>query len=264
MGRNVCGCTTQGPGPECNDGEVLYTVAARALQDLFYGRAITNEEQWIICSLTRLAYIDHLNGWQEGDVKIQRRAGMEMVFTRFSGQWIFQFGTKDDALLVDWLRNRGYQQYVQVKSKRPADQFLGYYRMYGKDDERNNSSERFPAQVREISGDASPILDGRIMAPRSRSAVSSPPSSSALDLATRIAIRIALLVARCTRVLTLFDRLSVQQDAARLLQEHGIVIGQSDERALQEIIDEAVQQKEQLHSRLDRSTRPLSSQGEHF
>jgi len=142
-----CGCTTQGPGRECTDGGKLYAAASRAFQDLFNGKTITDDERWIIYSLSRLAYIDHLNGWKDGDVKIQRRAGFGMVFTRFCGQWIFQFGTKNDVLLVDWLRNRGYQLLVQVKNTRPRDQLLGYYRMYRKNDPKTSEGKMFPVQA---------------------------------------------------------------------------------------------------------------------
>src|SRR6266496_6697329 len=109
-----CGCTQQNPGPTCERGRELFAAASQAFQDLVTGTAaLAGDERRAVYTLAHLAYIDHLRGWWEGDVKVQRRMGIWMIYIRLCGRWIFHFGAKDNTLLKEWLHMRGYQQYVR-------------------------------------------------------------------------------------------------------------------------------------------------------
>ena len=242
MKHAQCGCTQDVPSPKCEKGKELFTAASQAFQNIFGGMAvIARDERWTVYALARFAYIDHLNGWQEGDIKVQRRTGFWMIHARSCGQWIFQFGTKNDDILVAWLSDRGYHQYVQIKSHQPKKQLLGYYH-------KSNTKAFYNIEKRTSPPDSASTLQEdtflsgeREMMEQREQAVA---SNSLFDLKTLVTIRIALLVAQFPKPLTIVDRLLVQRRAADFLRVHGVQVGVGDERTLGELIDEAIQQKE--------------------
>lgn len=225
-----CGCTQEAPESECEMGKALFADASQAFQNLFDAMTIAaRDECWTLYALARLAYKDHLNGWEKADIKVQKRTGFWMVHARSCGQWIFLFGTKDVMVLIVWLRERGYQQYVHIKSNQAQGHLLGYYRKkafkgeYTIEEKTSSENTSLPAEDEAIEQKAA--------------------SHSLFDLKTRVAIRIALLVAQLPSTLTLVDRLLVQQRAASLLRVYGVQVEAGDERVLRELLDEAVQQK---------------------
>ena len=81
--------------------------------------------------------------------------------------------------------------------------------------------------------------------------------SSSVDLKTQVTILVALQIARIPNTPTVVERLFVQRRAVNLLRTHGIQVGSQDERVIQELIEEAVQQKEQMNGGLMRNTQAL-------
>ena len=85
----------------------------------------------------------------------------------------------------------------------------------------------------------------------------SPPFSSSIDLKTRIAVSLALHVARILHPPTLLDRLYLQQHTTKLLLAHGIPIGPRDGQTLRALIDETIQQNEEMKAVSRQNTQEL-------
>lgn len=247
-----CGCTRQGPGSVCERGKKLFTVATRIFQDLVEGRSVdASDEWWATYTFALLAYIDHLRGWWAGDVKVQRRMGLWMLFVRSHGQWIFHFGTEDESLVREWLAVREYQQFA---GRGPNDSLSGYYR---KGDVRTNGEESMmsPSFSREQSS-------GVVVSRDHAEKLETPDllSSSLLDLQTQMAIYIAMLIAHIPHIPTTMERLLVRQRAASVLQARGIQLGPPDEQLLQAIFEEAIRQQAQIRTPSARNTRVLQEE----
>lgn len=241
MAQISCGCTKQGPSLTCERGKNLFAAVSQAFQSLAEGMpALALEEGWAAYTLAYLAYSDHLRGWWEGDVKVQREMGAWMISLRFRGRWIFHFGTQDASLVREWLQVRGYQQFVgKGHDESTKDRLSGYYRK----SEIHVGVEGKPLLL-------SPEYDGTSISgePTGRLAAQETTASTAslIDLRTRVTVLIALLVAHIPNTPTVVERLFVQRRAANLLRTHGIQVGTQDERMIQELIEEAVRQKEQM------------------
>jgi hypothetical protein len=235
-----CGCKREHPGSTCERGKQLFAAVDRAAQVLIDRTA--TDEQWAIYTCAYLAYIDHLRGWQEGDVKVQRRMDAWMLSIRFCGRWMLHFATQDEDLVREWLALRGYQQFVG-KGQYATDRLSGYYRKteMGVVVQEQMSLLRLPEPIDEA--DLSVFHTGRLTERKITPDITSSPD---VDLKTLVTVYIALLVAHIPHSLTVVDRLFVQRRAANLLRVHGVQIGPRDERMLQTLIDEAVRQKEQM------------------
>ena len=256
MTHNSCGCTREKPGPGCEEGERLYATAMQAFQHVVNGPPMAaNGERRAVYLLAYYAYTDHCKGWQEGDVKVQRKQGFWIIAARFCGQWVLQFGTQDTALLEDWLSLRGYEQFVQVHNAQSTDHFLGYYRKSATSDQQSSTEGTHLLTAR--GAPPSLLAEREVPTPAPQASAPGVPFSSSIDLTARVAIHIALMVARCARPLTVVDRLSVQRRAARLLQDHGVHTTPRDEQMLSALIEEAIQQKALLDTPLGRSTQAL-------
>jgi hypothetical protein len=247
MALSSCGCTRQ--SPTCERGKKLFAAAAQAFQALGDGTAtIAGDELWAAYTLAHLAYIDHLRGWWEGDIKIQRGMDAWMISIRLCGRWIFHFGTQDESLVREWLQVRGYQQFVG-KGEHAKDRLSGYYRK-GAAVEGNMSPLLSSEQMNNTS-----VPDKHMGQFAEQEFTLGIPSQT--DLKTQVAIYIALLVARIPHALTVVEGLFVQRRAANLLRAREIQVGPQDEWTLRELIDEAVQQKERMNDISKRNTQEL-------
>ena len=114
-------------GAACGRGTVLFAAMVQAWQRLVGRRVLMpGDEYWTVYAVARDAYLDHLRGWQEGDMKVQREIGMWMLYTRCCGQWVLQFATREERCVMDWLNGRRYQQCVRATAQRHW--LAGYYR----------------------------------------------------------------------------------------------------------------------------------------
>lgn len=253
MGQSSCGCTRQ--SPTCERGKKLFATAAQAFQVLVDGTAtIASDERWVAYTLAYLAYLDHLRGWWEGDLKVQRTMETWMISIRCCGRWIFHFGMQDESLVREWLHVRGYQHFVG-KGEHAKDRLSGYYR---KGDVRVDSLV--------VEGNMPPLLSAEHInstgvsgehPERLAAQEITPGIPSQTDLKTQVAMYIALLVARIPHSPTVVERLFVQRRAANLLRAQGIQVGPRDEQTLQELIAEAVHQKERMNRSPVRNTQAL-------
>ncbi|HEY7419194.1 MAG TPA: hypothetical protein VH593_28685, partial [Ktedonobacteraceae bacterium] len=188
-----CGCNRQGPGSVCERGKKLFTAVTQALQALIDGTAVrAGDERWAAYTYALLTYIDHLRGWREGDVKVQRSMGAWMLFVRSHGQWVFHVGTEDERLVREWLLVRGYQQFVERGINNPLS---GYYRKEG-DVHASAGRQMMTSLPSGVS------LSGVVVSRNDAGGQEAPallPSSS-LTLQTQVAISIALLIARIPRI----------------------------------------------------------------
>jgi hypothetical protein len=242
MAQISCGCTPSHPGSTCERGKHLFAALDRAAHVLLNGAA--TDEQWTAYTLAHLAYIDHLRGWWEDDVKVQRSLAVWMLFIRFCGRWILHFATQDEDLVGEWLSLRGYRQ-LAGKGQHATDRLSGYYRRTGPriaiQEQELLSRLSGPLDRRSVSGE----VTGKLTELEATPALLSSPN---VDLKTQVTVYIALLVARIPHALTIVDHLFVQRRAANLLRTHGVQVGPRDERILRALIDEAVRQKEQMSS----------------
>jgi hypothetical protein len=238
----ACGCTKQGPGETCERGKKLFGAAAQAYQAMIAGTtAIAGEEWWAEYTLAHLAYSDHLLGWCDRDVKVQRGMVAWMVFIRFCGRWVMHFGSQEEDLVREWLQIQGYQQFVGM-GKKAKNRLSGYYR-------KGDAHVVFEGNV--------PLQIGGIPSGRTEKLAEQPVAASSVDLKAQVTVLVALLVARIPNTPTVVERLFVQRRAAALLRTHGIQVGPPDERVIQELIEEAVQQKERMNGMPMRNTQVL-------
>ncbi len=254
MVQIACGCTKQGPGELCERGKKLFAAATQAFQALINGTTtIAGGERWTAYTLAHLAYSDHLRGWWEGDVKVQR--GMEgwILSIRICGRWIGHFGTQDEKLVREWLEVQGYQQLVGM-GEEAKDRLSGYYR---KSDARTVVEGNVPSPLSSEQAGTMGISSEH-MGKFAEQAITSDASSSSADLKTQVTVLITLLIARIPNTPTVVAQLFVQRRAANLLRSHGIQVGLQDEQVIQELIKEAVQQKE----RIQQEKMPTCSLGE--
>ena len=237
MAQISCGCTPQQADATCERGSKLFAAASQAFHDLSKGTAQLMDARRQAYMLAHQAYLDHLHGWREGDRKVLRRRDTWIVYVRLSGEWIFHFEAPDDTLLQEWLTLKGYRQFVKGGGKHAHDQLAGYYRTFGEGAhplspfEQTSGPGASPSSSESLAGLDTPA---------------SPPFSSSVDLKTRVAISLALHVARIPHAPTLLDRLHLQQHATKLLLAHGIPIGPRDGQTLRALIDEAIQQNEEM------------------
>lgn len=248
-----CGCTSQHPGSMCGQGKKLFATANQALQALVNEKAaIAGNERWVLYTLAHLAYSDHLRGWCEGDVKVQRGMQGWIIFTRFCGRWISHFGTQDENLVYDWLQVQGYQQFVGM-GEGAKDHLSGYYR---KNAARTVVGRNLSSFLSSEQADDIGVSSER---PKkfAEQAIASDVSSPSVDLKTQVIILITLLIARIPNTPTAVEQLLVQRRAANLLRAHGIQIGLQDERAIQKLIKEVVQRKERMNGVPLRNTQAL-------
>ncbi len=254
MAQISCGCTPQRADATCERGSKLFAAAAsHAFQDLIRETATTAYEKRQAYTLAHLAYIDHLHGWWEGDRKVLRRMDAWIVYVRLSGRWMFHFETKDDTLLKEWLRVKGYQQFVKGGGTQAHDHLSGYYRKIDgsiTEDILPPPLSLEPMSSPGVSNDHSERLVGRELP-------SPLPFSSPIDLKIRVTVFIALLVACIPHAPTLLDRLHIQQCATHLLRTYGIPIGPQDDQTLRALIDEAIQQHEEMKASSRRNTQAL-------
>ncbi|GCE15079.1 hypothetical protein [Tengunoibacter tsumagoiensis] len=230
MAQTACGCTQQRPSPTCEPGKKLFIRAVEVLPGKD-GRTSTPEddERWEVYTHAYLAYHDHVRGWSEGDVKVQRGMGEWMISLRSYGRWIFHFGTQDASFIYEWLQVKGYQQFVG-QGEQARDRLSGFYRKHTKPS----------LLLRE------PIARGGEQPAKLAEQERAPGVSSHIDLKTLVTILIALLVAHIAHTPTVVERLLVQRRAANLLRVHGIHVGLSDEQVIQELIEEVVRQNERI------------------
>jgi hypothetical protein len=237
MAQISCGCTPQQADATCERGSKLFAAASQAFHDLSKGTAPLTNARRQTSTLAHRAYLDHLRGWQEGDRKVLRRRDTWMVYVRLSGEWVFHFETSNDTRLQEWLALKGYQQFVKGGGKQAQDQLAGYYRTIAV-----STHSLPPLELVDSPGtspSSSESLAGLDMP-------ASAPFPSSVDLKTRIAVSLALHVARIPHTPTLLDRLHLQQHATKLLLAHGIPIGPRDGQTLRALIDEAIQQNEEM------------------
>lgn len=250
-----CGCNRQGPGPACERGRKLFIAVTQTLQALVEGTAArAGDERWAAYTYALFAYIDHLRGWWEGDVKVQRSMGTWLLFVRSHGRWVFHLGTEDESLMREWLAVRGYQQFVERGINNPLS---GYYR---------KGDEHASAERQVMTPLPSGASLGGIVGQESGAGRLEVPAllpSSPLALQTQVAVSIALLIAHIPHRPTTMERLLVQQRAASVLQSCGIQPGPPDEQVLQAIIEEAIRQQEQMRTGSRRNTRVLQQEGQH-
>ncbi len=236
MQHHACGCTLGGPG--CEQGHKLFAQAEHTLSTI----QIPSWEggpPWINYHLARLVYLDHLNGLQEGDVKVRQERGNWAAYRRSCGQWIVWLEGEEQQLLAR-LHLGGYRKSGPRLTNSPIARSLGYY--------RKQESRAAPGETPASASLTEPgARDGMAVSEQAVLPTASqinPPTG--LDLKTQVTLLIALLVGEFPRPLTAVDRLWVQQRATSLLMAHGMAIGLQDERAIVELIDGAVQQKGHL------------------
>ena len=249
----ACGCTDQGPSETCERGKKLFAAAVQAFQALINGTTtIAGDERWAAYTLAHLAYRDHLRGWWEGDVKVQRGVEGWMISIRFSGRWIGHFDTRDENQVREWLQVQGYQQFVGM-GEGTKDHLSGYYR---KGDTRLVIEGNMPPHLssEQVSGMG---MSGDQMGKPTAQAIPSSVPSPSVDRKTQVTVLITLLIARIPKTPTVVERLLVQRRAANLLRAHGIQVGPQDERVIQELIEEAVQQKERMNGMPMRNSQAL-------
>lgn len=232
-----CGCTLNSPG--CERGRILFRTAQQMAHSMHHPSLQQRNDHWLAQHLAQLAYLDHVNGWCDGDIKVQRKTGIWMVFVRLGGQWIFWFASHDAGILRLWLADRGYEQYVCVArpqrfgARRPPESLLGYYHRT-----ISRQTATFAAETqRSLFPDGAPGAEG----------------TTPLDPETQGAILVALLLAPVQRELTRRERLEAQRSIVRLLSSCGKEVGWREERIIAHMIEEVARQQAFLRSQVARS-----------
>ena len=237
-----CRCTTDYPG--CARGEVLFAALIQAQHHLNTASREDREEQWKTFSLARLAYLDHLHGWRQGDLRVRHRGRSWLVEQRQQDQWPLQFGTSDEAELQRWLRE-SFWRYAQLDGQEYRDRLTGYY--------HRRSSPAFLSESSRVHTrpPAQPAMGPRRGHTRSALDPSKEVARPELDCRTRVALMIVVQIGHASHPLTPLDHLTLQRKAVDLLLANGERIAAGDITWIQVVIEEAVRLRETLRDAQD-------------
>jgi hypothetical protein len=235
-----CGCTMH--HPMCAVGVELFTTFVWFQQQWHAAPAEQQEKHWEDVSSARGAYIDHVQGWRQGDVRVRQQKGSWRLERRQREQWTFQFGMTGEETLRAWLKAQGFWRYAQIDIGETQDRLTGYYHQRTSragDDSENNAATTKPLWQ-----------DGQRNAP-SHAQKGDPPFedhlSAEVDQTTEMALLIAVLVGRFSHPLTLVDRLSLQRKAVSWLVSRGVQqIGADERHTIAVLIEKAIALREML------------------
>ncbi|HZO71015.1 MAG TPA: hypothetical protein VFB60_02365 [Ktedonobacteraceae bacterium] len=202
-----CGCTMNYPG--CTRGEALFAALIQAQHRLNATPREDREEQWAAFSLVRLAYLDHLHSWRQGDLRVRHQGGTWLVEQHRQDRWPLQFGTSNEAELRHWLRE-GFWRYAQLEDVELRDRLTGYYH-------RRPS----PALLSDSSQAPTRPLAQVVMGQQWEHARSTEPVKPELDCKTWVALLIAVQISHASHPLTPLESLALQRKAVDLLVSSG-------------------------------------------
>ncbi len=231
----MLGCTAERPHAACLEGCHLFAAFIRAKHALSSSAAGENQqERWQAYSRAQQAYLSHIAGWQEGDLRIRQEATTWLIEVYQQGVWSSHDIATQEGPLQAWLLEQGYRRYAPLESG-PEESLAGYYRHLA----RGNTTRILSLQETPHS----PVL------PQS----STRQAAGSLDVKTRVAILLALLVERLAHPPTLVDRLYLQRQAVNILLSHGI---ERIEREHLRMIDALVDEVERVRDMLERQQTP--------
>jgi hypothetical protein len=229
------GCTIQRPHSRCLEGGHLFGAFIQAKYALSTATHQQQHERWQISTSAQQAYLSHVVGWREGDLRIRRWETTWLIDFYQQGRWFFHKVTEEGPLQA-WLLEQGYRRYAPLEN-RDEESLAGYYR---------KPARGKTTRVLDLGTSGHPLTPP----PAEVHTSASNAESGEIDVRTHVAILLAILVARSAHPLTALDRLYLQRQAVQALLSHGIErIGQDDVRKIEALINEAVQVREQLERR---------------
>ena len=231
-----CGCTMH--HPMCAVGVELFTTFVWFQQQWHAAPGEQQEKHWEDVSSARSAYIDHVQGWRQGDVRVRQEKGTWRLERRHREQWAFQFGMTGEETLRAWLKAQGFWRYAQIDIREPQDRLTGYY---------HQRASRVESSLGNAAAITKPLWqDGQRDAP-SHAQKGDPPFEDHGDQATEMALLIAVLVGRFSHPLTLVDRLSIQRKAVSWLVSRGVQqVGAGERHTIAVLIEKAMALREML------------------
>lgn len=233
-----CGCTIEHPA--CARGEALFTALVQAQYHFTTASGENREEQWEMFSQARIAYLDHVHGWRQGDLRVRNQGGTWLVEQHQQAQWPLQFGTTDGTELQAWLKQR-FWRYAQLDEMGFRDHLTGYYHQ-----------RPLPAHLSDCSREetrpmARLLVGQQRRHPWSAISLSKEAVRPEVDRKTQIALVIAVQIGHTSQPLTPLDHLSLQRKAIDLLLSSGEQrIEAEDITWIQAVIEEAEHLRETL------------------
>ena len=225
-----CGCSLQ--RPECAVGKRLFAALMQASQRVALLTERERAQQWEQVHRARRAYVDHVWGWRQGDVRVRYEEGRWCLERREREQWVFRVVGREEAALHAWLKEQGFWRYAQLDGDGQKDRLTGYYHQRTTSGEQARSpvasavAQTLPKDAHRPSQEAVPLE--HVLRPE-------------LDLKTQLALVIAVLVGRETPPLTPGDRLSIQRKAVEWLLVQGVPLIREDEvKTITILIEEAI------------------------
>ncbi len=229
-----CGCTMH--HPMCAVGVERFAALVRSQQQLKRVPGEEQEKHWEDVSSARSAYIDHVQGWRQGDVRVRQEKGTWRLERRQREQWAFQFGMTGEKTLRAWLKAQGFWRYAQIDGGESQDRLTGYY---------HQRASRADRGLENTAATTKPLWqDGQRDAP---SHAQKGDWSADVDQTTEMVLLIAMLVGRFSHPLTLVDRLSIQRKAVSWLASRGQhQIGAGERNTIAVLIEKAMALREML------------------
>lgn len=228
-----CGCTMYYPG--CASGEALFAALIQAQHRLNTASREDREGQWATFSLARLAYLDHLHGWRQGDFRVRNQRGTWLVEQHQQDQWPLQFGTNNETELRNWLRE-SFWRYAQLEEVECRDRLTGYYH-------RRPS----PTALGENSWEHTRPLAQVVMGQQREHALSTEAAQPELDCRTQVALLIAVQIGHASHPPTPLESLTLQRKAVDLLvSSREQPIRAEDITWIQVVMEEAARLRETL------------------
>jgi len=219
--------------PGCARGEALFAVLIQVRHHLNTASREDREEQWKTFSLARLAYLDHLHGWRQGDLRVRHRGRTWLVEQRQQDQWLLQFGTSDEAELRRWLRE-GFWRYAQLEDVELRDRLTGYYHR-----------RPAPAVISDSSHAPTRPLAQVVMRQQRQHVPSTEGTRPELDCRTRVVLLIAVQIGCASHPPTPLESLTLQHKAVDLLVSSGEQpIRAEDITWIQAVMEEAARLRE--------------------
>ncbi len=238
-----CGCTLEHPG--CARGEALFTVLVQAQYHFTTASREDREEQWETFSQARIAYLDHMRGWRQGDLRVRNQGGTWLVELHQQDQWLLQFGTSNGTELQAWLKQR-FWRYAQLDEMEFRDHLTGYYHQ-----------RPLLAHLSDGGQEETRPIARLVVGQQRRNAWSATDLSKEamrleLDRKTQVALMIALQIGHASHPLTPMDHLSLQRKAVDLLLSNGEQCIEAEDIAwIQVVIEEATHLRETLGTAQD-------------
>jgi hypothetical protein len=111
------GCTAERPHARCLEGCHLFAAFIRAKHALSSTAAGENQqERWQAYSRAQQAYLSHIIGWQEGDLRIRQEATTWLIEIYQQGCWFSHDVSTEEGPVQAWLNEQGYRRYAPLIS----------------------------------------------------------------------------------------------------------------------------------------------------